>query len=285
MSLITAPLGSVDAYVKYLSAAPLPVLRRTVREIALLKTEMENVNSRRIVATILNDPLMAIRLLMYMEGHRRQSQNRDIVTIDHAIMMMGVKPFFDLFNDLPTLEDTLSDMPKALIGALRVIGRAKRVSQYARDWAILRHDLDVDEITVAALLQETTEILCWIFAPELTQRVYGLQQADRTMRSSVAQNIVFGVTETEIQLALIHEWKLPKLLVQLMDETQVDHPRVRTIRLAWRFTRHVMRGWDDPAIPSDIEDIVKLLPIGRQQLLERLGAPEPVIAELMRIQL
>ena len=281
MPLITAPLDSVEAYVRHLSDAPLPVLRHTARELALLKTEMENVNSRRIVVTILGDPLMTIRLLMHMESNRHNIQNRDITTIDHAIMMMGVKPFFETFSNLPTLEDTLASNPKALVGALRIIGRARRVAQYAHDWAILRHDLDVDEITVAALLQETTEILCWIRAPALTQQVYDLQGADPTMRSAVAQRAIFGVTAAEIQIALIHAWKLPKLLVQLMDETQTDHPRVRTIRLAWRFTRHIMRGWDDPAVPADIEDIASLLPIGRHQLLERLGAPENIISRLL----
>lgn len=274
MPLIATPLPSVDAYVRHFSGQELPVLRRTARELDALRVSADSVSGKRLAAIVLGDPLMTMRLLTHLEKHRGRSQNHDITTIDRAIMMMGVEPFFATFAQLQTVEDTLHAHPKALIGVIRVIANARRAADFARDWAVVRHDLDPNEITVAALLREATEIVCWVFAPELTQRVYAMQNADRSLRSASAQRSVFGTTANEIQLGLIRAWRLPKLLVQLLDETQHENARVRTVKLAADFARHVSRGWDDAALPDDIAAIEKLLHLPRDVLLQRLGVPE-----------
>lgn len=273
MSLLTTPLPSVDAYVEHFSRQPLPVLRHTANALERHRAAQDSVDARALAALVLGDPMLTMTLLTHLEKHRRRAQNHDITTIDRAIMMMGLGPFFDTFGSPPTLENQLAAHPHALAGALKVIGRARRAAHYAHDWAIVRHDLDVEEITVATLLREAAEIVCWAFAPTLTAQVYALQQRDRSLRSTDAQRAVFGITADELQHALIHAWKLPGLLIQLLDDTGSANPRVRTVALAARFTRHLARGWDDPALPDDLAALAALLPLKREQLLERVGAP------------
>jgi len=273
MALIDAPLNSVDAYVDFLSAQNVPVLRRTVREFDALVAEQDSVSGKRVAAVVLADPLMTMKLLTTLQANRPAKQNHDITTIDRAIMMMGITPFFNTFSAMPTVEDTLAGHSNALIGVLKVIGRARRAAHYARDWAILRHDLDVDEVTVAALLLEAVEIMCWTFAPTLTLRVYEMQRANRWLRSAEAQRKVFGVTAQEIQVALVRAWQLPQLLVTLMDDAHADNPRVRNVQLAADFARHLEFGWDNDALPDDIAAIEKLVHLNREPLLARLGTP------------
>ncbi len=281
MALLDTPLESVDAYVEFICAQDLPVLRHTVRELEALRMQQDSVSGRRVASVVLADPLMTVRILTWLQAHRGRAQNHDITTIDRAIMMMGVTPFFETFSDLPTLEERLAGHPRALVGVLKVINRARKAAHYAREWAVIRHDLDVEEVTVAALLHEVTEIMCWTVAPALTQRVHDLQQADRSLRSTVAQQTVFGVTAREIQLALVRNWQLPDLLVWLMQEDQSDHPRVRNVRLAADFARHLARGWDDPALADDLAELEKLLHLGREQLLIRLGVPAEVMPRFL----
>lgn len=281
MVLLSKPLPSVEAYVDFFSRQKLPVLRHTVRELDAMRENIDSASAKHLASVVLGDPLMTMRLLSYLETHRRTSQNHDITTIDRAIIMLGIQPFFEAFKDLTTVEDTLATHPRALIGVLKVIGRARKAAQYARDWAVIRHDLDVDEITVAALLHEATDIVCWIYAPELTLRTHAMQDADRTLRSAVAQRDVFGATAHDIQLALIRAWKMPELLVHLLDEKQFDHPRIRTITFACNFARHVSRGWGDAALPDDIADISKLLHVTPEYLLRRLGAPEEALLRFL----
>ena len=274
MSQLLAPLPSVEAYVAHFSQQALPVLRRTVRELDALRADPERAGSRQIATIVLSDPLMTMRMLTHIETHRGQSQNHDITTIERAVMMIGLEPFFRIFDDLPTVEEALKEHPRALVGVLRIVARARRVAELAREFAVMRHDLDVQEITVAATLHEATDIVCWIHAPALTAQVYALQADDRRMRSAHAQRQVFGVTAGEIQLGLIRAWRLPGLLVQLLDDSLQNDARVRTVKLAARVTRHLARGWDDPGLPDDIAELEALLRVQRETLLKRLGAPD-----------
>lgn len=281
MAFLEQPLASLDDYVACFSAQTLPVLKQTNRALEVLAKDLDKLGAKKVAGAVLGDPLMTLRLLTHLQRSRGQRQNRDITTIDRAVMMLGIEPFFAQFSDMPTLELTLAGHPKALVGVLKVIGRARRNTHFARDWAVVRHDLDVDEITVAALLQDATEILCWTFAPSLTQQVYDLQRANRKLRSSVAQRAVFGFTAHEIQASLVRAWGLPELLVNLMDERHADNPRVRNVLLADAFARHSARGWDDPALPDDIDAVQNLLKIKRSVLLQRLGIPPEIRPRFM----
>lgn len=53
----------------------------------------------------------------------------------------------------------------ALLGVLQIIRRAQRAADYAQDWAIWRHDINMEEVRIAALLHDLAEILVWCSAP------------------------------------------------------------------------------------------------------------------------
>ncbi|MDR1854803.1 MAG: HDOD domain-containing protein [Azoarcus sp.] len=281
MAVLTQALTSVDAYVDFFSHQPWPVLRRTANEIERLRQNMDTATRMDIASAVWGDPLMTMRLLSHIEKHRKATQNHDIVTISGALVMMGIVPFFNTFAELPTVEDALASRQPALLGLLKVVSRACRAARYAREWAVIRRDLNVNEIIVAALLREAFEMVCWIHAPDLTQRVYDLQRANRDLRSAVAQKQVFRVTGRELQLGLIHAWCLPELLISMLDESQAEQPRVRTVTLAADFARHVSLGWDNPALPDDIANLAALLRIPPEALMRKIDAPPQVWPALL----
>lgn len=269
--MIEQPFSDLDAWLAFYGQAQIPVLRHTMQELERLRENAENVNGRIIAGVILHDPLMTLRVLHYIEEHRRKRQTTDITTIERALMMIGIEPFFREFQELPLVEDQLKNHPKALLGLLKVINRARRASQWAREWAIVRHDLDVDEITVATLLHDVAEILMWCFAPNLALRVRERQAADRTLRSSSAQLEVYQVRLQDLQTQLSRLWHLPELLLTLMDHAKADNPRVRNVVLAVDLARHAANGWDDAALPDDFKAIEELLRISHESLLRKLG--------------
>lgn len=273
--MIDSPLPDLDSWTAYFIQADLPVLRHTVNELDALRENAENVNARALSSVILHDPLMTLRLLAYIEEHRRQRQNADITTIERALMMIGIGPFFRDFQRLPLVEDRLKPHPKALLGLLRVIARARRAAHWAREWAVLRHDLDVDEITVATLLHDVAEILMWCFAPNLALRVKDMQTQDRSLRSAAAQEQIYNIPLHPLQLALAKAWHLPELLTTLMDHHNADHPRVRNVTLAVDLARHSANGWDDAALPDDYKAIEDLLHLSHESLMHKLGLDTP----------
>ncbi|MCK9282876.1 MAG: HDOD domain-containing protein [Rhodocyclaceae bacterium] len=269
--MIDTPFESSESWVAYLSAAEIPVLRHTAEALNGVREQAETANGRVLSALILKDPLMTLRVLNFIESRRRLRQSTDITTIERALMMAGIGPFFDEIDGAPLIEDTLKNHPQALLGLLKVIGRARRASHWAREWAVFRHDLDVDEITVATLLRYDAEMLMWCFAPTLALKVKHAQEADRTLRTSIAQKDVYGLTLNELGLALAHAWHLPQLITTLLDPSQANDPRVRNVALACDLARHSANGWNDAALPDDYTAICELLHINQETLMRKLG--------------
>jgi HD-like signal output (HDOD) protein len=274
--MIKAPFPDLDSWVMYYRSADIPVLRHTVMELDKLRDQADSVNARKLSSVILSDPLMTLRVMAYIEQRRSRSQTTDITTIERALMMIGVIPFFRDFSDIPLVEDQLKEHPKALLGLLKVIQRARHAAGYARDWGLMRKDLDVDEITVAALLHDAAELLMWGFAPTLALQVRELQTADKHMRSHTAQDRVYGTTLHDLQIDLAHAWHLPSLLIEMMDHRDGEETaRERNVRLAVDLARHSANGWDDAALPDDYKAICELLHISHETLFKKLGIDGP----------
>lgn len=274
-AIVQKPFAELSGWVDFYRGADLPVLRHTALEVTRLRENAENVNGRTLAAVILRDPLMTLRVLAFIEQHRGERQKTDITTIERALMMIGIAPFFEAFQNLALVEDRLKDHPQALLGLLKVVGRNRKAARWARDWAALRHDLNVDEIIVATLLHDFAELLMWCFAPTLAARVKDLRIKNPKLRSTVLQAEVYGVPLYPLKLALAREWHLPELLATLMNPDDAEQPRVRTVKLAVDLARHCANGWDDAALPDDYKAIGELLHINQEAVLKRIGAPLP----------
>lgn len=264
-------MPDLASWVAFFGEADIPVLRHTVHQLNELRQQAESTNARVISTVILHDPMMTLRVLRYIESKRSKSRKTDITTIERALMMIGMGPFFNDFQNLPLVEDQLKPHPRALLGLLKVINRTRHAVHWARDWGIYRHDLEIDEITVATLLYDFPEILMWCFAPQLALEIVARQQADRTLRSVVIQQEIFNVPLYEIKSSLAQTWHLPNLLTTLMNPEHAEHPRVRNVKLAIDLARHSANGWDDAALPDDYRAIADLLHISEETTRHRLG--------------
>ncbi|MBI2276273.1 MAG: HDOD domain-containing protein [Dechloromonas sp.] len=276
--MLDHPLPDIDAWALLFSNNSLPVLRVTKRRLDEMREDLERVDARELAHLILQDPIMTVRVLAFIQPMRGRALQHDITTIASAVLMAGMNPFFRRFEDLPTVEGMLKgEDPHALLGVLQVIRRAQRAADYAQDWAIWRHDINMEEVRIAALLHDLTEILVWCFAPKLGLDIRAQQLAQPTMRSVDAQTQTLGFTFQDIQPELCRIWHLPDLLLRLLDEANAANPRVQNVALAVRLARHSSHGWDDPALPDDYRDIGHLLNITPEAVRQRLGL-EPMPA-------
>jgi HD-like signal output (HDOD) protein len=282
--MIGQPLKTKDAWIEHFSTADMPILRQTARRLDEARQHIEQVNGRDIAAIVLQDPLLAIKVLAYIQQFRDTYLHSDITTIANAIMMIGVEPFFAHFahfESVDTIETRLKDEPQALVGALYVIRRVQCAACYAQKWAFERHDTNIEEIGLAALLHDLAEILLWCFAPCLAIEIHRRQQTDPALRSATAQLQVLGIRLFDLQLALCDAWKLPELLKTLMDDANAGLPRVRNVILAVNLARHSASDWNNPALPDDFHAIEKLLYIDRPTLLARLDVPNEIAAKYL----
>ncbi len=268
---MTTPLTGLDTWTRFLDDKEIPVLRQTARALADTREYADRVSVRKIAAIVLNDPLMTARVLRFAAAHRGRRQLQDLSNVEHAVMMLGVEPFFHHFAQFDIVEDRLKTSPQALLGLLHVIRRAQRAARYALDWATWRYDLNCEEVAVAALLHDLAEMLVWCFSPQQALGMHALQEDNLAMRSADAQKDVLGFTLNELQTVLCKQWQLPELLANLMDDKLADRSRVKNVKLAVDLARHSAHGWDDPALPDDFRAIAALMNIDEATLQLRLG--------------
>ena len=267
------PLHDLEAWVALLSSAEIPILRQTARRLDDARQKSDRIGAREIAGIVLQDPLMAVRVLAYIQPIHGKHLRSAITTIGNAVMMLGVEPFFRAFETPLTVETLLGEEPRALLGVLRVVRRAQRASAYAHEWAFERHDINIEEVTLAALLHDLAEILLWCFAPREALAIRGLHDADRNLRSALAQQQVLGFTLADVQKALCAAWQLPELLDTLMDDANADLPRVQNVTLAVNLARHSANDWTDAALPDDLRAIGALLHVRNETLQARLNVP------------
>ena len=282
--MLDQPLPDLATCVDFLSKAEMPILRQTVRKLEEARQNIDKVSGRDITAIVLQDPLMAVRVLAYIQPFRGKHLRSDITTIANAVMMLGIEPFFKKFEAPTTIETLLKGEPQALLGVLQVVRRVQRASHYAHGWAFERHDMNIEEVALAALLHDLAEILLWCFAPKMAIEIRDRLQADKSLRSVTAQEQVLGFRLFDLQSALCHAWHLPELLNMLMDDTNAQLPRVQNVRLAVNLARHSITDWNNAALPDDFAAIEKLLHINRETLLSRLNVPEEFIPQYLTPQ-
>jgi len=276
------PPQDLASWLTLVSDAEIPILRQTGRRLEQARRNIDRVTGRDITDIVLQDPLLAIRVLAYIQAVSRRRLQSDITNIASAVMMLGVDPFFRTFDQPLTLETLLDGRAPALLGVLQVILRAQRASRYAHDWAFARHDMNVEEVALAALLHDLAELLLWCFAPDLAIALRARLQARRTLRSIDVEQEVLGFSLAELQSALCRAWQLPALLTTLMDHGNAHLPRVQNVNLAVDLARHSLDGWTDPALNDDLSAVEKLLHVNRQTLLHRLQWPTELLPRFVR---
>lgn len=267
-----ANIKGLEHWVAHLSQSELPVLKQTARELAALRADESKLTVSSIAEVIARDPMMTVKLLRYLQQHKHKAQTTEVVQVEQALLMLGMESFFNnLFPNL-VVEDMLKAHIPALPPMLRVVHRLHRASQYGLQWAVQMHDLHYEEVRIAALLHDISELLMWCFAPAEMQEIRAIQQQDKSLRSQHVQQQVLGFTLLELQKELAVQWELPKLLLNLMHDASQHTRRERNVTLAINLARHSANGWSDAALPDDYKDIGELLHIPSSQAQEMIAA-------------
>lgn len=276
MVAIPADLAARDlnAWVSFLKTAEIPVLKQTAREIGRLQEDEDNLSARAITSAVLNDPMMVFKVLSYAQKHKSRSQLQDLAQVEQAIMMMGTGTFFRNIPPVPLVEDALKNNLTALMQLLKLIKRAHRAANFAADWAAHLNDLHAEEVLVAALLHDLSEMLMWCYAPEKMNQIHHIQNTDKTLRSKAVQHEVLGFVLHDLQAQLVEIFQLPPLLGKLMQDGALNEPRVRNVTLAVNLARHSANGWDDAALPDDYRDIAELLRLDINRVMRVVGVPD-----------
>lgn len=251
----------LSARIAFLTQADIPVLKQTARELDTLREDANKLSARNVANAISGDPMLTVKLLRYLQQHKRISQTSEVMQIEQALLMLGVEAFYNKVPPNPLVQDALKGQTEALVHLLHVVHRSHRAAEYAFDWAVRLNDLHYEEVRIAALLHDLSEMLMWIYAPVDMLKIYAMQKQNKSLRSKAVQEQVLGFNLHDLQKTLVKEWNLPQLLLTLMDDESASKIRVRNVVLAVNLARHSANGWDDAALPDDYKALGELLRI------------------------
>ncbi len=264
------PPADLSAWVACFRDAEIPVMADTADALEAMREREDDVDANLIGEMIADDPLMTLKVMAYGAKNRSARVVTEPETVTSTLVMMGISPFFRAFGPQPVLENMLADHPEALAGLKEVLRRASRSANFALSFAVHRFDPDAAVIHQAALLHDFAEMLLWCHAPDLALAIGTAQRADSTLRSSTEQRRTLNVELLDLQHALMLEWHLPDLLVRITDDKQSKHSNVQCVMLGVRLARHTAAGWDNAAIPDDVNDVAQLLNLSAAATLSLL---------------
>lgn len=261
----------VQGWAGLFSAKSLPILGDTAASLEEFRGIEDATDAVLIAEIISSDPLMSLKVLSHVGSMRRGREGGEPETVTAALVMLGITPFFNVFGPQATVEQHLGSRPECLEGFRAVLKRCHRAANFALGFAIHRMDHDAAVIHLAALLHDFAELLLWLRAPDLALEIGRRQAADSSLRSADVQQELLNIRLVELQHALMLNWHLPRILVDISDSTvHKDSAQVRNVELAIRVARHSASGWENPALPDDLRDIGELLRLGSQPTMNLL---------------
>lgn len=256
---------TLQEWVDALGQVELPVFDQT-RQALIALERSPDVTGAQISAATLPDPMMVLKVMRMANSGRGNRFAQPILTIEHAVMMTGLSASFGRMLACPVLEEVA--VLETRTGLLTTVARAFHAACQARDWALLRFDMNVEEVYIAALMQELGEMALWSIAPDQMQQLLPLR---RKMGAELAEREVFGFSFDELTLALASAWNLPPLIASALRPADCEaHPRARLVSLSRRLARHTERGWYDEPVSQDVEELAETLRISPDDAVARI---------------
>lgn len=230
---------SLDDWLKKIGNKPVPVLKHTIEELKY-HCARENTLINELVESVEVDPGLVVHLLRTMNGKSKSSLSTDVTSVQQALMLMGTDQLSTLPTNLPALENTLQGA--ALARLLKTFSRAYHAARQATAWAILRRDMNPDEVFAATQLNFLGEMYVAMIKPDKLDQIDKMRH-EKNIASDEAQYIVLGFTLDQLTAKLARLWNLPQLVLEALHPENAKFPRAYGIMLAVQLARGAAVNW------------------------------------------
>lgn len=242
----------VEQWSTFFEQQAIPVLPYSKMLLTALKEQAvaDGLSAADLAGIAANDPLLVLTLMRQVESRRTPTLLHNITTLLGCILVLGIDRVRQIIEAAPVVEEADS----GLIQACEISILAARL---ARNWAMLRHDVNPDEVVLAALLARGGELLLRNFSPELPLRVDQACASGRFANEEEAQLEISGFRYRDLTLRCATHWHFPPVLLQLARGN--DNHRVAIPRIANQVARH-LRHDAEAAVISELQTLEKHLP-------------------------
>jgi len=238
----------------FLTDKPQPILARTKTDVQAL-IDQAQLSITQYVAPIDYDAGFSAFLFSYVNTQRQSAGKNPLTTMANVLSHLGQEKFQQLLNQMPLL-DSLNLSEKNIAGYMRVMGQSCHAALQASQWAQQRHVVDTEEMQLATLLQNITELMLWCYGndamPKIEEQCYVKKQ---TYEQAAKQ--VLGCGMRELGAALAEKWNLPEMATAGLQTQQKDFTLATGVSLASELARIVSINWYGKDAAQIIQRIAK----------------------------
>ncbi len=249
------PQLPIAEWIKRIGHRPIPVLARTVRALTQI-IDQDRIPLGEFADIVHRDPGLTAQILRITNSMHRGRLSTEITAVEPALLILGLERLRKLPATLPILDKILRDPARHRL--LMTCSCAYHAAVQARDWALLRRDMQPDEVFAAAQQHFIGDMVLSIFGAEQLEHIERMIR-DEHIADEEAQYIVLGFTLDQLSLALAQEWHLPTLVQQGLAAENAQHPRALGVMLAVQLARASEHGWYRPQVSALVEQGAELL--------------------------
>ena len=255
----------IKTWIQKVKDKPIPALPHTVTELQKL-CALDDTPLQRIVDLVGQDPGLTVQLLRKCNGKDGNRLQKEIVSVQQAIMMVGTRPLSNIARQLPTLHKSLAEPARSQV--LRVFCRAYHAGMQAVYWAKLRRDMTPDEVFAATQLHFLGEMILAMYAPDELLKCFKLRQ-EKSIASEEAQYISLGFTFDQLSLAVAEAWHLPELVIEALRAENANHPRGFGIMLAVQLARRASIDWYSDKVSEIFKQVAEWLELPIEDIIRQ----------------
>lgn len=271
----TRPARRLEDWVRRLCRNELPILAAS-RHACEELSAAQDTGVRDLARIAYCDPALAINLLHTANRLRHLHLDTRTVSVEQAIMMLGVERVQTLVSGFATAQGKLVE--DALEGYLTTCSHAVHTAIQARRWAERRQDILPSEVATAALVRCVGDLAMWQALPGRMKEARELG-GDLPQATQQAQYVVLGVTMGELSAGLVRHCRLPLLVLEHLIPDKVTGRRTLGLALAGYLSQLGALGWRHPAMQSVLATVSSYLGMESDVAIEHIRDTVRLAAE------
>jgi HD-like signal output (HDOD) protein len=234
----------------FLIDKPLPALMRTKLDVQDL-IDQSQLSITQYAGPILFDACFSASIFKHVNVQRIRAGRNSLTTLENALSHLGQTAFQNFLNNIPVFEE-LKLPAKNIQGYMRVMGQSCHAALQAKSWALQSNTAQFDEIYLAALLQNMTELMLWCYGGSVMPHIEKLCYIDKRPYEVAAQQVL-GCGMRELGVALGSKWNFPEMATAGLASALDDFTLATSVALAAELARVVDINW----YGRDALDVIK----------------------------
>lgn len=224
----------------FLIDKPFPVLMRTKLDVQDL-IDQSQLSITQYAAPILFDAGFSACIFKHVNTQREKAGRNPLTTLENALSHLGQTAFQDFLNRTVIFEE-LKLPDRNVQGYMRVMGQSCHAALQSKNWAQQSNTAQYDEIYLAALLQNITELMLWCYGGNVMPEIEKICYADKKTYESAARQVL-GCGMRELGAVLARKWNFPEMASEGLASTLDNFTLATGVALASELARVVDINW------------------------------------------